>query len=95
VRIEEAQIRHLAALAKLEVRDEELPGLQRDLGAILGYFASLQKVDTSDVPPTSHVSELPTPLRSDDAERVLPVAEAVRNAPRSAGGALVVPRVVE
>ncbi len=95
MRIDEAQIRHLAALAKLEVRDEEVAGLQRDLGAILEHFASLAAVDTEGVPTTSHVIELPTPMRADEGERVLPVSEVVRGAPQSAGGALVVPRVVE
>jgi aspartyl-tRNA(Asn)/glutamyl-tRNA(Gln) amidotransferase subunit C len=95
MRIGEAEVLHLAALAQLEITADELPGLLRDLEMILGHFAALASVDTRGVPPTSHVSELATPLRKDEIGPVLSVADVVRAAPRSAGGAVVVPRVVE
>jgi len=95
MRVGETEVRKLAALAKLEFAAEQLPALQRDLEAILDYVEALQAVDTEGVPPTAHVAEFATPLRPDDSPRALPVDEVVRSAPRSADGALVVPRIVE
>jgi aspartyl-tRNA(Asn)/glutamyl-tRNA(Gln) amidotransferase subunit C len=94
MRIDEAQIRHLASLAQIEIDPAELPGLQRDLDAILTYVEALTRVDTTGVPPSAQDAR-PTPLRPDEPGAVLSVEEVVRVAPRSDGGALVVPRVVE
>ena len=47
------------------------------------------------MPPTTHVLEIPTPLRADEIAGVLPVAEVVRNAPEHTDDAMVVPKVLE
>ena len=38
---------YVARLARLRLSDEEVPRMQRDLDAILGYVATLREVDTS------------------------------------------------
>jgi aspartyl-tRNA(Asn)/glutamyl-tRNA(Gln) amidotransferase subunit C len=96
MRVGEAEIRHLAALAKLELSADELPELASKLEAILGYVAALEDVarageqDCAAAPDSRE-----TPLRPDAEPRALPLAEVVRSAPRSEAGALVVPRIVE
>ena len=85
----------IAALARLHVEGDELPRMQRDLEAILGYVQQLSELDLSGVSPTATVLDDPTPLRSDDSVRTLPTSEVVRNAPRSHGGAYVVPKVID
>lgn len=86
---------YVARLARLRLSDEEVPRMQRDLDAILGYVATLREVDTTGVPPTTHVLEIPTPLRTDEVRDVLPVAEVVRNAPQHDESAMIVPKVLE
>ncbi|MEJ7735104.1 MAG: Asp-tRNA(Asn)/Glu-tRNA(Gln) amidotransferase subunit GatC [Polyangiaceae bacterium] len=51
-RITPDEVRAVARLAHLEIGDDELPRLTRDLGQILGYVAQLSELDVSDVPPT-------------------------------------------
>lgn len=86
---------YVARLARLRLADTEVERMRRDLDAILGYVESLAALDTSGVPPTTHVLDLPTPLRADEVRGVLPVAEVVRNAPLHDDQAMIVPKVLE
>jgi len=86
---------YIAKLARLRLADSEVERMRRDLDAVLGYVASLQALDTSGVPPTTHVLEIATPLRADEVAGVLPVSEVVRNAPEHTDSAMVVPKVLE
>ena len=95
MRITSDTVLYIAKLARLRLEESEVPKMQRDLDAILGYVDSLAQVDTSGVPPTTHVLEIPTPLRADVVAGVLPVAEVVRNAPEHTDDAMVVPKVLE
>lgn len=95
MRISRDTVLYIAKLARLRLADTEVERMQRDLDAILGYVASLQAVDTSGVPPTTHVLEIATPLRADEVAGVLPVSEVVRNAPEHTESAMVVPKVLE
>lgn len=95
MRITADTVLYIAKLARLRLSADEVPKMQRDLDAILGYVDSLALVDTTGVPPTTHVLEIPTPLRPDEVAGVLPVAEVVRNAPEHTDDAMVVPKVLE
>jgi aspartyl-tRNA(Asn)/glutamyl-tRNA(Gln) amidotransferase subunit C len=44
------EVRHVAELANLELTAEELPLMQHDLNAVLGYIAQLNELDTAGVP---------------------------------------------
>jgi aspartyl-tRNA(Asn)/glutamyl-tRNA(Gln) amidotransferase subunit C len=88
-------VRRVAELAALELAPDELDGLCRELAAIVDHIAALAGVDTQGVEPTAHVLDVAAPLRPDAASGVLPVDEALRNAPRHDGHSLVVPKVVE
>jgi aspartyl-tRNA(Asn)/glutamyl-tRNA(Gln) amidotransferase subunit C len=95
MRITADTVLYIAKLARLRLAPDEVPKMQRDLDAILGYVDSLAKLDTTGVLPTTHVLEIPTPLRPDEIAGVLPVAEVVRNAPEHTDDAMVVPKVLE
>lgn len=60
-------IRKLAALARLELTDEEVDQQGTDMDAILGYIAQLDTVDVTDLEPTSQVTGLMNVLRKDEA----------------------------
>ncbi len=88
-------VRGLAALARIELDAAEVEHMRRDLAAMLDYVEQLSELDVSDVPPTAHVLDVPTPFRADGDLRRLPVAEVVRNAPQHDRGSYVVPKVLE
>ncbi|MCI2429252.1 Asp-tRNA(Asn)/Glu-tRNA(Gln) amidotransferase subunit GatC [Candidatus Acetothermia bacterium] len=86
---------HIAQLAKLKLSEEEIALFQEQLGKILGYFKELEKLETSGVPPMTHVFDLSNILRSDEPSSSISVEEALKNAPRSREGYFEVPKVVE
>jgi aspartyl-tRNA(Asn)/glutamyl-tRNA(Gln) amidotransferase subunit C len=86
---------YIAKLARLRLAESEVERMRADLDAVLGYVESLQALDTTGVPPTTHVLDIATPLRRDVVAGVLPVAEVVRNAPEHTDSAMVVPKVLE
>ena len=85
----------VARLAALRLEEDEVARLQRDLDAVLSYVEKLEEADTDDVPATAHVLDIATPYRPDEVRDVLPVGEAVRNAPEHDHGAMIVPKVIE
>jgi aspartyl-tRNA(Asn)/glutamyl-tRNA(Gln) amidotransferase subunit C len=95
VKITAEMVSYLAELARLRLEPDEAERMQRDLDAILGYVDKLGEIDTSDVPPTAHVLDMAARLREDRVSGVLPVSEAVRNAPEHTESAMVVPKVIE
>ncbi len=88
-------VRHVAALARLEISDEDLEPMRRELSAILEYVGKLDELNTDDVPPTSHVLALNNVFRSDTVEESLPRDKALQNAPSEAMGHFRVPKVME
>jgi aspartyl-tRNA(Asn)/glutamyl-tRNA(Gln) amidotransferase subunit C len=93
--IEREEVERVVALARLAMGEEELSRMARELDAVLGYVALLERVDTRGVPPTAHVVPLATPLRADEPEPPLDPTLALANAPESEGSAFVVPKVIE
>ena len=94
MRITPDEVRRVAALARLELGPDDVPKMAADMDAILGHFEKLGKLELDDVPPTAQSVELDLPLREDEAERSLPVEEALRSAPEQKDGHFVVPKVL-
>ncbi len=94
-RIEPAALAHVAALARLALGEDEIASMTRDLEQMLEYVASLDRLDTRDVPPTLHGFELATPLRPDQPVEPLDPELVVANAPEREGTAFLVPKVLE
>jgi len=88
-------VERVVALARLSLDEDELARMARELDAVLGYVASLSRVDTRDVPPTAHVVPLATPLRDDVPSAPLDPEQALANAPEREGSSFVVPKVIE
>lgn len=57
---------HLAQLSSLQLADDEIDGLQTDIGNILGYVEQLSELDTSGVEPTYQVTGLSSVWRDDE-----------------------------
>ena len=88
--------RHIAALARLSFDEDALEGFIAQLNEIMGYIDKLDELDTTGVPPTSHMFFTKTPMREDEVRREpSPVAELLKNAPRRHKSFYVVPRVIE
>ncbi len=100
------EVRRVAELANLELTAEELPSIERDLNAILGYIAQLNALDTAGVLPMAQVGELLTTtsratledgqaLRIDRIQASLDRGSVLAAAPESDGAFFKVPKVIE
>ncbi len=93
--IDEAQVRHVAELARLKLTDEQVGQFTRELSAILDYVAQLNEVDTSQVEPTAHPLPLRNVVRDDRPAPSLDPAIALANAPQSEKTFFRVPKVLD
>jgi aspartyl-tRNA(Asn)/glutamyl-tRNA(Gln) amidotransferase subunit C len=89
--IDRDEVLHVAGLARLALREEELEPMARELSAVLDHVAKIGELDLSDVPPTSHVVEVTGRLRPDEPRPCLPREVALEQAPARSGGGFVVP----
>jgi len=87
-------VEHVAALARLSFSDDEKVKLTRQLNDILHYMEQLNKLDTSDVEPLSHVIELKNVFREDAVKPGLDREEALKNAPARTDKFFKVPKVL-
>ncbi len=89
------EVRHVAMLARLGLSDEEVETMRAQLAQVLDYINMLEKVDTSQIPPTAQVLSHLNITREDMARPSWPPAELLRNAPASEDGFFRVPPVLE
>ena len=90
-----AAVRRIAHLARIAVRDDELPHLQGEINAILSFVEALGEVDVSGVEPMTSVIPMKLPMREDVVTDGEIAASVLANAPLTEDGFFVVPKVVE
>ena len=98
MKITEQEVRRVAELANLALREDEVGRMARDLDGILSHIDKLNELDTAGVAPMAQLlfdaGETAT-LREDREKPCLSNADAVANAPVTSGGYYKVPRVIE
>jgi aspartyl-tRNA(Asn)/glutamyl-tRNA(Gln) amidotransferase subunit C len=82
---------HVAALAELELSEEEITRLTAQLGDILAAVGKVSELDLSDVPPTSHPLSVVNVFRPDEPQPSLPLEDVFANAPERDGDHFRVP----
>ena len=93
--IDRKTVEHVATLARLQLTEEELARYEKQLGAILEYIATLEKVDLAGVEPLVHAAEGTNVFRDDEPRPCLDHSEALKNAPDRNDDFFIVPKVVE
>jgi len=91
----EMDLSRAVKLARIELTPEEEHRLAPQLGEVLQYVEKLNELDVSDVEPTAHATPLSNVMREDEPRESLSQEEALRNAPKTANGLFVVPKIVE
>jgi aspartyl-tRNA(Asn)/glutamyl-tRNA(Gln) amidotransferase subunit C len=82
---------HVAHLARLELRDDELERFELQLNDILAAVSKVAELDLSDVPPTSHPLDVVNVWEADEPRPCLSVEDALANAPDREGDFFRVP----
>jgi aspartyl-tRNA(Asn)/glutamyl-tRNA(Gln) amidotransferase subunit C len=89
--INRAQLLHVARLARLELREDEVERLESQLNDILAAVSKVSELDLADVPPTSHPLDVVNVWGEDSPKPCLTAEEALANAPEREGDFFKVP----
>jgi aspartyl-tRNA(Asn)/glutamyl-tRNA(Gln) amidotransferase subunit C len=87
-------VRHVANLARLALTDEEVATAKKDLTTIFNHIDKLNSVDTTQVEPLDHPTELMNHLREDVVGKTLSQEQVLSNAPSVEGAYFEVPKVL-
>ena len=88
-------VRHMAQLARLDFSEDEEAQMADELSQILDYVDKLDELDTSGVPPMSHVLDVTNVFRPDAVEQRIDRAQALELAPEADDEYVRVPKVIE
>ncbi len=93
--IDEAQVHHIARLARLKLSTDEAKTFAEQLGRILAYVRQLEQLDTAGVEPLVHPLSATDVLREDLPRPGLSPEEALANAPQRHGEFFRVPALLD
>ena len=103
--VSEQDVERVAELANLELRNDEKAHMLRDLNSLLDYFAQLNELDTTSVPPMIQVANqlieggeliaAAPHLRADEIAPSLNRQRVLDSAPDTDGVFFKVPKVIE
>jgi aspartyl-tRNA(Asn)/glutamyl-tRNA(Gln) amidotransferase subunit C len=94
-RIDEAQVRKVAKLARLDLTDAEVAEFAGQLSAILDYVARMNELNTEGVEPLAHCLPLSNVFREDIVKESLGTEKTLANAPQRDGSFFKVPKILE
>ena len=89
------EIKKIALISRLNVEDDQIETVGKQLNDILAYMDLLNQVDITDVQPTVHAIPLHNVMRDDVPQPSLPNEKALQNAPEPENGYFKVPKVIQ
>lgn len=92
-RVSEADVRHVASLARLGIEPPKIAQLVRELNGILEHMDVLARVDTSSIQPFVPEQLDTMPLRPDEGRSVALARPLNEIAPETRDGFFLVPRL--
>ncbi|MEL7048712.1 MAG: Asp-tRNA(Asn)/Glu-tRNA(Gln) amidotransferase subunit GatC [Pseudomonadota bacterium] len=93
--VDEATVKRIARLARIQISDDEAEGLVSELSGILDWVEQLDEVNTDSVEPMTRVVPIDLKKREDVVNDGNITDAIVANAPMTEDGFFVVPKVVE
>jgi len=93
--VDAATVRRIAHLARIAVKETEIPALEGELNAILAFVGQLEELDVEGVEPMTSVIPIDMKKRADVVNDGEIPDDIVRNAPETQGHFFLVPKVVE
>lgn len=88
-------LKHIARLARLHFKDEELKVFESQVGDVLKFVDELKEVPVEGVEPTSHPLALKNVFREDEPKPSLSIEEFLKQSPKARGRFFEVPKVIE
>ena len=93
--LSDKELKEIAYLARINVKEDSLKKLKKELEDILNLFEELNLADTNSVEAMSHPLDLSQPTRKDLVTEEDLREELQKNAPSVQSGLFLVPKVIE
>jgi aspartyl-tRNA(Asn)/glutamyl-tRNA(Gln) amidotransferase subunit C len=93
--LSDQELKEIAYLARINIKEDSFSSLKKELEQILGLFEELNEADTSEVTAMSHPLDLSQPTRKDEVTEENQREELLKNAPSVQSGLFLVPKVIE
>ena len=88
-------VKYVAELARIDLAEEAVEKLQKDMQNIVDYIEQLSELDVTGIEPTAHAAALTNVVREDAAKESFPRETMLANAPAVLNGVTVkVPQVL-
>jgi len=93
--LDHADVKKIAHLARVDVGDEQMDSIAKDLSNILNLVEQMSVVDTEGVEPMAHPLHMAQRLRSDEVTETDARELFQSIAPQTDEGLYLVPKVIE
>lgn len=88
-------VSYVAALSRIELEDDEIDEMQKQMNDIVNYMDTLNQLDTDSTEPLSHVFAITNVMRDDEVKPSYDREDILKNAPERTDETFVVPKTVE
>jgi aspartyl-tRNA(Asn)/glutamyl-tRNA(Gln) amidotransferase subunit C len=95
MKLSREEVLHIAALAKVGVTEADVENFREQLSNIIENFESLQKLDTTGIPPTAQSIALQNVIMCDEIIPSMSQEDVLANAPQREGDFFKVKIVLE
>ena len=93
--IDRELVLRIAHLARIQLDDEEIKEVTKDMEKITTWVDKLNELDTKDIEPLTQMSHEKNIVREDRVEEVLPIERVLKNAPNRDSDYFKVPKVID
>jgi aspartyl-tRNA(Asn)/glutamyl-tRNA(Gln) amidotransferase subunit C len=94
-KIDEAQVREVAKLSRLDLNDEEISKLSGNLSDIVTYIEKLNELDVENVEPLAHCLPVHNVFRADIPKQPIGSEKVLENAPQKYEEYFKVPKILD
>lgn len=92
--IKKEEILHIAKLASLKIKDEEIEEYRKNLQDILNFANTINSVDTENIEETNGTSNNVNIFREDEVKKFEDKALLMQNAPEQTNNMFKIPKVI-
>jgi len=88
-------VSYVANLSRIRLDENEVSEMQAQMSEIVNYMDILNKLDTENVEPLSHIFNITNVMRNDEVKKSYERDEILKNAPAHTEEAFIVPKTVD
>ncbi len=93
--IDKQTVHKVADLARIEIKDNEVENLTKEMNKILTFMEKLNELDTEGVKPLVYMNEETNVWREDVAKNEISVKDGLKNAALHNERFFMVPKIIE